>query len=115
MLSAPVVRRAALLLAVGASAARLIAAPDGTALPMATASRACAYQNTPVRKASPSELRAAVVCLINRARGHWDLPRLRQQSQLDHAAQLHADQMAGDQIFSHRGARGSDPGLRLDL
>ncbi len=115
MLSARIVRRAAwLVLTIGASAARLIAAPDGTAMPRATTSRACAYQNTSVARASQTELRSAVVCLIDLARRRWGLPWLGEQGELDNAAQAHADQMVANRVFSHTGAGDSTPGLRLN-
>jgi uncharacterized protein YkwD len=91
-----------------AVAALLIAAPDGSARPTAAASRACAYQNTPVSKASPGELRASVVCLINHFRGQRGLPRLREQDHLDAAAQGHSDQMVAGDFFAH-----GNPGVRI--
>lgn len=114
MLSAPFVRRVAWITGVvGAIAARLIAAPDGTALPAATASRACAYQNSSVRHTPVGDLRAAVVCLINNARGRWHLPPLRESGDLDRAAQGHTSQMVALRDFSHFGAGGSDPATRV--
>lgn len=89
------------------------AAPDGSAEPKAEASRACAYNNTSVWSASPDELRAAVVCLINRARTRRGLPGLYQQGQLDRAAQAHTDQMVDDDFFSHSGLPDSNPGVRI--
>lgn len=103
----PVVRGAAWL-SLGLVAALLIAAPDGSARPKARSSRACAYQNTSVRKASPGELRAAVVCLINRFRGGRDLPPVREQGRLDTAAQGHSDQMVTGDFFAH-----GNPGMRI--
>jgi uncharacterized protein YkwD len=115
MLSARLVRRATwLLLTIGALGARLIAAPDGTAMPTATVGRACAYQDASADQASTSELRSAVVCLMNRARGRWHLPALREHPRLDHAAQEHTDQMVAHRFFGHYGADGSDPATRLD-
>lgn len=116
MLSALPVRRAVWLLILGVGAAGLTGAPDGTAKPSATASRACAHENTPVKRASAPQLRAAVLCLIDRARSRWRLPPLRESPRLDFAAQFHVFQMIGEDRFSHtvRG-RGSTPGQRLDL
>jgi uncharacterized protein YkwD len=114
MLSAPLVRRAAWLIGVvGAIAARLIAAPDGTALPTATASRACAYQKSSVRRTPEEDLRSAVVCLINHVRGAWHLPPVRQSADLDRAAQSHDGQMVALRDFSHYGAGGSSPASRV--
>jgi uncharacterized protein YkwD len=81
-------------------------------MPKAMASRACAHQNASARYAPAEELRAAVVCLINQERDRWQLPALRQQSQLDRAAQSHDDQMVAGGFFAHSGA-GSNPGSRL--
>src|SRR5579884_568386 len=92
MLSALKVRRAVWLL-VGAMAAGLIAAPDGSARPKATASRACAHTHVSVWTASTAELRSAVVCLIDRFRNRRGLPGLAEQDQLNGAAQGHSDAM----------------------
>jgi uncharacterized protein YkwD len=113
MLSARLVRGAVWLLTVGAAAARLIAAPDGTAMPEAMASRSCTYSNTSANHASASELRAAVVCLMNRARIRWHLPGLREKARLDRAAQRHSNQMVTDRFFGHYSADGAGPGIRL--
>lgn len=81
-------------------------------MPKAMASRACAYQDVHASRASAEELRAGVVCLINHVRRQWHLPALRQQSQLDSAAQSYDDQMVAGGFFAHSGD-GSDPGSRL--
>jgi uncharacterized protein YkwD len=83
-------------------------------MPKAMASRSCAYSDISANHASPSELRAAVVCLMNRARSRWTLPGLREQPRLNRAAQSHSDQMVADRFFGHASANGSDPGTRLD-
>jgi uncharacterized protein YkwD len=102
-----------LLLTVGAGVARLAAAPDGSALPKATASRACAYEDIPVGDAPARELRSAALCLINRARRRWHLPALREQRNLNRAAQGHTNQMVADGIFSHLSIRGAEPWTRI--
>lgn len=78
-----------------------------------SSSRACAYQNTSVRRASTGQLRAAVICLINRFRSRGGLPALHEQGQLDAAAQSHDDQMVADRYFGHHGVSGSSPALRI--
>src|SRR5579864_1124043 len=88
-------------------APRLPAAPNPLGRRQARASRACAGANASVRAASASELRAAVVCLINRFRSRGGLPPLQEQSQLDGAAQGHTDQMVAGDFFGHGGAGGS--------
>jgi uncharacterized protein YkwD len=107
MRRAPGVRGAVWLL-LAAVAALLIAAPDGSASADAVASRACAHQNTPVWNASPAELRAAVVCLIDHFRGQRGLPRLREQTRLDAAAQGHSNEMVAGDFFAH-----GNPGARI--
>jgi uncharacterized protein YkwD len=93
--------------------ARLSAVSTASATPGATASRACPYQNASVRRASAAELRSAVICLINRFRSRGGLPWLRQQGQLDSAAQGHDNQMVADRYFGHDGAGGSSPASRI--
>ena len=92
----------------GSVAALLIAAPQGSARPEAIASRACADQNTPASRATPAEMRTAVVCLINHFRSHRGLPRLREQGHLDTAAQGHSNQMVAGDFFAH-----GNPGTRI--
>jgi uncharacterized protein YkwD len=79
----------------------------------ATASRACADENASVRTASAQELRSAVICLINRFRSRDGLPGLRQQGQLDAAAQGHDNQMVLAHYFGHTGIGGSTPASRI--
>jgi uncharacterized protein YkwD len=83
-------------------------------MPKAIASRSCAYSDTSADQASASELHAAVVCLMNRARSRWHLPGLREQPRLSRAAQSHSDQMVADRFFGHASANGADPGAWLD-
>jgi uncharacterized protein YkwD len=114
MLNALPVRRAAWsLLTTGAIAARLIAAPDGTGMPPAAASRACAYQHARAGHAPVPELRSAVVCLINHVRRRWHLPSLHEQRQLNLAAQRLSDQMVADDFFSHVSLGGALPWTRV--
>lgn len=113
MLYAHSARRAVCWMLVGVSAVLLGAAPDGAAMPGAAVSRACANQNRSVSRAPAREMRAAVVCLLNETRGRFGLPGLRQQSQLDFAAQAHASEMVRGGYFGHIGLNGSDPGGRI--
>jgi uncharacterized protein YkwD len=55
-----------------------------------------------------------VICLINGIRSHRGLPGLREQGQLDGAAQGHADQMVSQRYFGHGGIPASNPALRLN-
>ncbi len=95
------------------SVSGVAAAASEVATPLATASRACADENTPVRRASAAELRSAVICLINSFRSRGGLPGLRQQGELDSAAQGHDNQMVADRYFGHGGAGGSSPASRI--
>jgi uncharacterized protein YkwD len=81
--------------------------------PQASASRGCAYSNVSVRRASAAELRSAVICLINGFRSRGGLPALRQQGQLDAAAQGHDNQMVAHRYFGHGGVGGSSPASRI--
>jgi uncharacterized protein YkwD len=54
-----------------------------------------------------------VVCLVNRFRHRAGLPRLRQQGQLDAAAQSHDDQMVARRFFGHGGIPASSPASRI--
>lgn len=65
--------------------------------------------DTPVR-----DLRAAVVCLIDRNRAAWRLPALRLQTQLDRAAQAHSAEMVATGSFSHGAEGASSLGARLE-
>jgi uncharacterized protein YkwD len=75
---------------------------------VAVASRTGAHQTTPVWEASAVELRAAVVCLINRFRAQRGLPRLGEQRRLDAAAQGHSNEMVARDFFAH-----GNPGVRI--
>jgi uncharacterized protein YkwD len=75
--------------------------------------RACAYQSSSVWSASTGELRSAVICLIDRFRSLGGLPGLREQGQLDAAAQGHDNQMVAKRFFGHGGIPGSSPALRI--
>lgn len=100
-----------------AAAVALAASPAATVsrepTPTATVSRACADAGTSVWSTPRTELRAAIVCLINHARARRGLPALYQQRQLDAAAQGHSHAMVAHDFFSHEGIRGSNPGARI--
>jgi uncharacterized protein YkwD len=76
-------------------------------------SRACPYQNSSVSRTPAGDLRAAVVCLINRDRERWHLPALRVQGDIERAAQRHTGQMVATGSLTHVGVGGSNPGVRL--
>jgi uncharacterized protein YkwD len=61
----------------------------------------CAYADTPATSASVSEMRAAVVCLINQQRDSRGLPSLQASAQLDRSAQSWNDWMVATGNFTH--------------
>ncbi len=63
--------------------------------------RRCADADTPASNASAQQMRAAVVCLINRQRVRRHLPPLSVSPMLNHSAQGWTDQMVASGDFSH--------------
>jgi uncharacterized protein YkwD len=63
--------------------------------------RGCAHAHTPIVAASRPELRASVVCLINRERAAHRLPRLRENRRLNRSAQGWTNSMVRHGEFSH--------------
>jgi uncharacterized protein YkwD len=93
-------------------AATLVAAvPGASARPryIANDAQTCANDNTPIVGATSSEMRTAVVCLINSQRAARDLPALHVQSSLNRSAQGWTNHMVAGGQFSH----GSDFGARI--
>src|SRR5437588_4572954 len=88
-----------------------IAAPDRIGIPKATVSGACAYEHSSVSRTPVADLRAAVVCLINRARARWHLPPVHERAEIERAAQRQTGQMVAIHALTHYG--GSSPGSRL--
>jgi uncharacterized protein YkwD len=73
----------------------------------------CVYAHTPSSRAPRAHIKQAVVCLINRERAAYGLPRLREDSRLDRSAQAWTDTMVATRQFDHGGdfaARISDVG-----
>ncbi len=62
----------------------------------------------PVSRGNDAELRAAVLCLVNKARGAHGLPPLGASSRLDRSAQSWTNTMVGSGQFGH-----GDPGARV--
>ncbi len=75
----------------------------------AIAGSPCAHAYTPVGAASRKQIRAAVVCLINRQRTSRGLPALHINRRLNRSAQSWTDTMVRRQKFTH----GSDFGARI--
>jgi uncharacterized protein YkwD len=69
----------------------------------------CAHARAPIAAATRGQLDRAVLCLVNRRRRAFGLPRLRPNGQLDRSAQRWTDFMVDHGDFSH----GSNFGQRL--
>jgi uncharacterized protein YkwD len=68
----------------------------------------CRNADTPAGQGTDSELRAAVVCLVNKQRAAHGLPALRASGRLDRSAQDWTDTMVASDEFGH-----GDPGARV--
>ena len=64
-------------------------------------SRGCGYAHTPLHAATRSELRRAVVCLVNRERAKHSLPRLVANRRLNRSAQAWTNEMVAHRDFTH--------------
>jgi uncharacterized protein YkwD len=69
----------------------------------------CAHARAPIAAATHRQLDRAVLCLVNRRRRRFGLPRLKPSGQLDRSAQGWTDFMVDRGDFSH----GSNFGQRL--
>jgi uncharacterized protein YkwD len=65
------------------------------------AARGCADANTPAATASAQQMRAAVVCLIDRLRAAYHLPSLVPNSRLNRSAQAWTNAMVAHHEFTH--------------
>jgi uncharacterized protein YkwD len=70
---------------------------------------ACLHARTPIAAATHRHLQRAVICLVNRRRRSFGLPRLTLSRQLDRSAQGWTDFMVDHDQFTH----GSNLGQRL--
>jgi uncharacterized protein YkwD len=61
----------------------------------------CRHADTPIARATHRQLGRAVVCLVNWQRRRFGLPRLRENSRLDHSAQRWTNFMVAHRDFSH--------------
>jgi uncharacterized protein YkwD len=73
---------------------------SNSARPARAASR-CAYADTAAASASVSEMRAAVVCLVNQQRNSHGLPSLHASAKLDRSAQSWNQWMVATGNFTH--------------
>jgi len=69
----------------------------------------CAHADSPATSASGQEMRAAVVCLINRQRAGRQLPAIRENGRLERAAQTWTNAM----VARHEFSEGSDFSTRV--
>ena len=74
--------------------------PPGTAV-QARAGSGCVYADTPATSASATEMRAAVVCLINQQRNSRGVPSLRVSTKLNRSAQSWNQWMVATGNFTH--------------
>jgi uncharacterized protein YkwD len=74
-----------------------------SALAAPRARRACRNADVSAGRVPKPALRAAVVCLINAERAAFGLPRLRESTRLDSAAQRWVDAMVAHDEFGHGG------------
>jgi uncharacterized protein YkwD len=61
----------------------------------------CRHAQTPIAAATHGQLDRAVICLVNRQRRRFGLPRLRQSRRLDRSAQDWTNTMVADGSFTH--------------
>jgi uncharacterized protein YkwD len=73
----------------------------------------CAGANVAPDQASLHFLRSSVLCLVNRVRKHYGLPRLRYNPDLRRSATAHSNDMVTNGYFSHFGPGGSTPSDRI--
>ena len=100
-------RRPLLLAALGLVALAPAAIAD------AAQARSCSGAKAQISKASPSKLRSALLCLVNRKRSAEGLPALRRDRKLERAAGRHARDMVRRDYFAHQRPGGPDLTARL--
>jgi uncharacterized protein YkwD len=83
----------------------VLAAPAGARIPNAAVSahqaRACPNANRPSTRSTISQMRTAVVCLINEQRAAHRLPPLRADNRLNNSAQGWSNRMVATHTFTH--------------
>jgi uncharacterized protein YkwD len=88
-------------------------APSGSAPAVAAPSASCQDGDLKPTPEDLERIRAATLCLVNRERSTRGLNVLRNDPQLQQAAQGHTDSMAGGDYFDHAGPGGQTPLDRL--
>jgi uncharacterized protein YkwD len=103
-----------LLLAFALAACAIVALPAALA-EAGTRTRSDRCANTTLQPAAGnlSVVRAAVLCLHNRARGARGLPLLREHAKLRKSAEAHSDDMVAGRFFAHDSRSGADISDRI--
>lgn len=94
-------RFAVLFSALAFAAVAIVPSPAAARRHVRRAAGSCPYARTPANGAPVSGLRAAVVCLVNRARAAHGLPSLHASRRLDRSAQGWTNAMVEGNFFSH--------------
>jgi uncharacterized protein YkwD len=102
-LSLSALRRVCLAITVALAAMAGLLATSSRAL-ADDGTTACAGANTDITAAAPSEMRDAVLCLINEQRSAAGLPKLIASDKLDRSAQGWTDSMVDSDEFTHGSA-----------
>jgi uncharacterized protein YkwD len=97
---------------VPARAVSLIVALTCLAAP-AQASADCPHEDARPAGGNLSEVRSAVLCLINKERSSRGLRRLRANAKLQEAAERHSDNMTEKEFFDHVSPSGTTPLMRV--
>jgi uncharacterized protein YkwD len=101
----------ALTVAVSAGGSSALAAQLGVR--RSASSHECAHAGLRPTRKNLNLIRAATLCLINRARAAHGERALRPNGRLRRAAQAHTDSMAFGDYFEHSGPRGQTPLARM--
>jgi uncharacterized protein YkwD len=113
----PDVIRTARVIIGGMTLVFVLAVAGAGAFSAAATKRAAACRNdgSAMAHLSATQVRTAVVCLINQERTRFGLPPVTENAQLDHAAQGHVTDMVKRDYFAHNapGANGSTPQQRI--
>jgi uncharacterized protein YkwD len=84
-----------------------------SAAPAGASGSPCGEAAQAPRQASIGEMRSAMLCLVNRVRGHYGLGELQENTELSRSATGHSIDMVEHRYFSHDGPAGSTVGSRV--
>jgi uncharacterized protein YkwD len=87
--------------------------PTASATPLATGAATCAGAHARPSRLAAATARAALMCVINRARAAHRLPAFGAERHLRRAAKRHARDMVRHRYFAHQRAGGPSFGARL--